>query len=84
MCGTPGYKAPEIWEGKGYNGEKVDTFALGVMLFTMVSGLPPFFEAKSKDVFYRFISKNRFDMFLRAHMRTNPHLSYSEELKSLI
>jgi len=39
--GTPGYLAPEI-ELKNYQGEKVDTFALGVILFTLCFRIYPF------------------------------------------
>lgn len=42
--------APEILnlnicEQKGYNGEQTDVFALGVILFSMLMGRPPFREA---------------------------------------
>ena len=38
--------APEIREGKVYNGKKVDTFALGVIIFIIVQGNFPFVMAK--------------------------------------
>jgi len=38
MKGTLGYMAPEIFQGKGYNGELTDVFALGVVLFGMIFG----------------------------------------------
>lgn len=40
QCGTPTYIAPEIIShaGAGYSGEKVDCWALGVILFFMLSG----------------------------------------------
>ena len=40
--GTPGYMAPEILDRIGYSGEKTDTFALGVILFSMVTLTTPF------------------------------------------
>jgi serine/threonine protein kinase len=33
--GTPTYMAPEILEGREYNGFKADVFALGVLMFTV-------------------------------------------------
>ena len=41
FLGTPGYMAPELLEGRAYSGEAVDTFALGTVLFMMVTGSPP-------------------------------------------
>ena len=40
--GTPGYLAPELIESRPYSGVAVDIFALGVVLFTMVTGTFPF------------------------------------------
>jgi len=45
MVGTSDYMAPEIIEGKEFDGKKVDVFALGVMMFIMVSGYFPFNNA---------------------------------------
>jgi serine/threonine protein kinase len=42
MCGTPGYIAPEILAGDVYDGEKVDVFSVGALLYLMVSGTEPF------------------------------------------
>ncbi len=33
-CGTPGYMAPEVFEGQVYE-EKVDIFSLGIVLYMM-------------------------------------------------
>ena len=40
--GTPGYMAPEILDRRGYSGDKTDIFALGVILFSMVTLTTPF------------------------------------------
>lgn len=40
--GTPGYMAPEIRDEKDYKGHEVDLFAVGVILFIMYTGHPPF------------------------------------------
>ena len=56
--GTPGYMAPEIFTGKGYSGEAVDVFALGVVLFAMLMGRPPFRTAELSDPYYRLICSN--------------------------
>lgn len=41
MCGTPGYIAPEIILGQGY-GKGSDWFAIGCVMFDMLTGAPPF------------------------------------------
>jgi len=46
--GTPNYMAPEIRAGK-YNGEQTDIFALGVMLFMILTCQEPFTEASEKN-----------------------------------
>ncbi|KAF1792964.1 Protein kinase, ATP binding site [Phytophthora cactorum] len=40
-CGTPGYAAPEILDGRSY-GLEVDVFSLGVVTYIMLCGYPPF------------------------------------------
>ena len=42
FCGTPSYMAPEILTKEKYNGRLVDIWALGVVLYKMVTGEYPF------------------------------------------
>ncbi|KAG6872517.1 hypothetical protein C0995_009207 [Termitomyces sp. Mi166 len=41
LCGTPDYLAPEVVNQQRYN-KSVDWYALGVLIFEMLSGLPPY------------------------------------------
>ncbi|KAH9949285.1 kinase-like protein [Amylocystis lapponica] len=49
LCGTPDYLAPEIISNARYN-KSVDWYALGVLIFEMLSGLPPFHDPDSSPV----------------------------------
>lgn len=53
--GTLPYQAPEINLKVKYRGEDVDVFSLGIILFILVTGLPPFKVADESDFFYRQI-----------------------------
>lgn len=47
--GTQSYMAPEIRQGKVYNGKETDIFSMGVVLFTLIVGFFPFSEASLED-----------------------------------
>ncbi|XP_072522443.1 NUAK family SNF1-like kinase 2 [Salminus brasiliensis] len=41
-CGSPLYASPEIVNGRPYKGPEVDSWSLGVLLYTLVHGAMPF------------------------------------------
>jgi len=49
--------APEIQAGLEYNGEDVDAFSLGVLLFCIVMNSFPFGRARKSDTYYRKLMK---------------------------
>lgn len=75
-CGTPGYVAPEIIMGKEYDRE-VDMWSLGVILYILLCGFPPFYEEHTPELF-KVIKKGEYDF-------PEPYWDdVSEEAKDLI
>jgi len=64
--GTPGYVAPEILKAKKYT-KSVDIFTMGVILFSLYSGFPPFREQKKTDWWWDKLSKKNYPLFWKAH-----------------
>jgi len=66
LFGTPGYMAPELLrcsqneDMPGY-GLPIDLWACGVMLYTLLSGLPPFWHRK-QHLMFRMIMEGRYTM----------------------
>jgi len=75
-CGTPNYVAPEILLQKGY-GKEVDVWSLGVILYILLCGYPPFYD-ESDAVLFEMIMKGKFDFDARYWG------DVSKEAKSLI
>ena len=72
-CGSPCYASPEMIAGKKYDGDKIDIWATGIILFAMLCGYLPF-EDKNNEVL--------FDKILECKIEFPNYLS--EEAKDLI
>jgi len=59
LCGTPEYLAPELIMSTGHN-KGVDWWALGVLIFEMLAGYPPFYDTNTYEI-YKKISIGYFD-----------------------
>lgn len=76
IVGTPYYVAPEVIAGNDYN-ETVDVWSAGVILYIMLSGIPPFYGETAKEIF---------EAVLRANLRfpRSVFSSVSAEAKDLL
>jgi len=75
ICGTPNYIAPEVLEGKSGHSYEVDVWAVGVIMYTLIVGKPPFETSDVKTTYRR----------IRMLAYTFPEtVTISEAAKSLI
>jgi len=61
--GTKTYMAPEIKEGKVYDGRQVDMFSAGVILYIIVQGIFPFAEARKDDYYYKLLMEGKLEKY---------------------
>lgn len=62
ICGTPNYIAPEVLGGKNNGGHsfEVDIWAIGIMMYALLVGKPPF-QSKDVQVIYDRIKKSDYN-----------------------
>ena len=62
--------APEILEGTPYD-ERADMWSVGVILYILLGGYPPFIESTQRDLF-RKIRKGEYEFHEGVYMRMAP------------
>lgn len=55
LCGTPEYIAPEVLLNKGH-GKGVDWWTLGILLYEIVSGQPPFLDDEPMGIYQQVLA----------------------------
>ena len=58
LCGTPNYIAPEILEGKTGHSFEVDIWSIGIILYILLIGKPPFETNNAKETYKRIRLKS--------------------------
>lgn len=70
LCGTPEYIAPEVLLNKGH-GKGVDWWTLGILMFEMLAGQPPFVDDDPMGIYQQILGgKIHFPKAFERHAKT--------------
>ncbi|CAG8624897.1 5083_t:CDS:10 [Ambispora gerdemannii] len=76
ICGTPNYIAPEVLFDKTGHSYEVDIWSVGVIVYTLLFGKPPFQTKGNVEDIYRKIKEHKYDF--------PSNISVSSDAKDLI
>jgi len=77
---TSNYSAPEIYAKIPHSGIKADLFSLGVLLFIIVAGHPPFNKAGMQDKWFKIFCSSNTKFWMNMELRRK----FSQEFKDLV
>lgn len=81
--GTRGYQAPELLKNQKYT-NACDIFSMGVVLFILLAGYPPFEAAHKTDKWYRTMASGDLKKFWHVHRGANIDSSAQELLNKML
>ncbi|KAG9289776.1 hypothetical protein G9A89_015356 [Geosiphon pyriformis] len=76
ICGTPNYIAPEILFDKTGHSYEVDIWSVGIIMYTLLFGKPPFQAKGNVTEIYQKIKERRYEF--------PPNINVSSQAKDLI
>jgi serine/threonine protein kinase len=76
--------APEIKEGKTYNGTMVDIFSFGVILFVVTHGIFPFKEARPQEYFFNLLMTGQHSLYFNKVNGTGLSSEFKDLMISLL
>ena len=79
ICGTPLYSSPQLLKKRSYS-TKVDTWAIGVMLYELLMGKTPFHSYEMKDLLSK-INDGKYEMELTEPIAVECALFLAETLQ---
>ena len=71
MRGTPYYMAPEVVEKLNYN-EKCDVWSIGIIMYVLLTGFPPF-NGKDDEEIFKKIRIGNFDLKRKFAYQNSKH-----------
>lgn len=81
FCGSPEYMSPEMLKKEGHS-NSVDIYGLGLILYEMLFGLPPFYNPDFRKIFHvKQIKNKKFYNFFLLKDVLNTEISFPENIE---